>query len=204
MLILSCVLLDYAGGFIYSKYKNRRSRKQKQTRKHASIMEMAISFFNSRVGNTIKNIVSKVSVLVVKIKLLVCPAIFERKCILDHLFFNYKSKSSRWNKSKYLFMCYFTCQAQTITDFLCFNLIYNFGRNPRWWPRWRTCLVTLQASSSANTHEIYLILWRRWKAFHWRHFFGKYCSISKTQERGFINFPLSVQRWGHDCVYVRG
>lgn len=98
-LILSFVLLDYAGGFIYSKYKNRRSRKQKQTRKHTSIMKMAISFFNSRVGNTIKNIVSKVSVLVVKIKLLVCRATFERKCIFDHLFFNYKSKASRWDKS---------------------------------------------------------------------------------------------------------
>ena len=41
-LILSCVLLDYAEGFIYTKSKNRRSRKQKQTRKNESIMKTAI------------------------------------------------------------------------------------------------------------------------------------------------------------------
>ena len=80
-------------------------------------MKTAISFFNSRVGNTDKNIVNKAN----------CWAIFDWKCIFDHLFLKDKSKASRWNKGKYLFMCYFTCQAQAITNFLRFNLIYSFG-----------------------------------------------------------------------------
>ena len=80
-------------------------------------MKKAISFFNSRVGNTDKNVVNKAN----------CRAIFEWKWIFDHLFLKDKSKASRWNKAKYLLMCYFTCQAQTITNFLRFNLIYSFG-----------------------------------------------------------------------------
>ena len=78
-------------------------------------MKTAISFFNSRVGNTDKNIVNKAN----------CRAIFDLSHF--HLFLKDKSKASRWNKGKYLFMCYFTCQAQAITNFLRFNLIYNFG-----------------------------------------------------------------------------
>ena len=35
-------------------------------------------------------------------------------------------------------------------------------------PRWRPFLGTSQASSSATTHKIWLILLRRWNAFQWR------------------------------------
>lgn len=77
-------------------------------------MKTAISFFNSRVGNTDKNIVNKAN----------CRAIYEWKCIFDHLFLKDKSKASRWNKGKYLFICVIL---HVKHNFLRFNLIYNFG-----------------------------------------------------------------------------
>ena len=43
-----------------------------------------------------------------------------------------------------------------------FNLILNFGQNSRL----RQLLVTSQASNSATTHKIHLILLRRSKHFH--------------------------------------
>ena len=49
-------------------------------------------------------------------------------------------------------------------DYRDFSLISNSWKNSRW----RAYVVTSQASSSANTHKLYLILLRRSKAFHWR------------------------------------
>ena len=65
--------------------------------------------------------------------------------------------------------------------------------------------MTSQASSSATTHKIYLILLRRSKAFHWRQHI-------KTLGRGSITTspppPLRlVPLWGYEfaiCLYVRG
>ena len=76
-----------------------------------------------------------------------------------HVFsaFNNKIKSSGKNPAKRLFMCHLPCKAQKITISCSFILISN-----SWWnPRWQPLLVTSQASSSAITHEIYLILLRR-------------------------------------------
>ena len=40
--------------------------------------------------------------------------------------------------------------------------------NKKWRPKWRPLLMPSQASSSATTNKMYLILLRRAKAFHWR------------------------------------
>ena len=185
-LILSCVLLDYAEGFIYPKPKDRRSRKQKQTRKQASIMKTAISFFNSRVGKTDKNIVNNAN----------CWAIFEWKCIFDHLFLKDKSKASRWNKAKYLFMCYFTCQAQTITNFLRFNLlgkIRDGGEDCEhvWW-HYRP-LVALHPSCGEDE-----------RLSTERNFFFEIIQHIKNSRKGLHQLPLAVQWRGYDCAYFRG
>ena len=70
--------------------------------------------------------------------------------------------------------------------------------------RWRPCLVTLQTSSSATTHKIYFILYRRSKAFHWR----------QKRNKGGVQQPqypippppppncTKVRVWL--CLYVRG
>ena len=79
-------------------------------------------------------------------------------------FFNKKSKSCSQNHAKCLFMCYFSYQLQKNTISHGSNLILNFGQNSRW----RPLLVTSQASNSATTHEIHLILLRRSKPFNWR------------------------------------
>ena len=56
--------------------------------------------------------------------------------------------------------------------------------NPRWWP----FLVTSQASSSATTRKIYLIL----RLSTQEKIFSKYCNISKTPGRGSIH-PLPLE-----------
>ena len=58
-------------------------------------------------------------------------------------------------------MCYFTCQAQKNHHLSQFNLISNLGKIQD-----GDIVVTSQASSSATTHKMYLILLRRSKAFH--------------------------------------
>ena len=40
---------------------------------------------------------------------------FESKCVIFSTFFNNKSKSCGWNNAKCLFMCYYSCQAITIS-----------------------------------------------------------------------------------------
>ena len=83
-------------------------------------------------------------------------------------------------------MGYFTCQAQRSTNCSRFYLISN-----SWWnPRWRPCLVTSQASSSATTHKIYLMLLRRSKAFHWGQNRFEILQHLKTLGRGSINLLL--------------
>ena len=52
-------------------------------------------------------------------------------------------------------MCYFTCRAQKNTISCGFNLISNSWQNTRWQQRWRSLLVTSQASGNATTHKIY-------------------------------------------------
>ena len=78
-----------------------------------------------------------------------------------------------------------------------FNLISNSWLNPRWWPRWRPLLVTSQASSSATTHNIYLIFLRTSKAFHLRENPGLFIFCSKTFNRiiFFIIFRASSLLW---------
>ena len=40
---------------------------------------------------------------------------FEWKCVFFPTFFNNKSKSCGWNNAKCLFMCYYSCQAITVS-----------------------------------------------------------------------------------------
>ena len=100
-------------------------------------------------------------------------------------FFSFKTKACGWNDAKYLFMCYFACQVQTIINFCSLYLISN-----SWRPWWRPCLVTSQTSSSATKHKIYLTLSRRSKAFHRRQNCFEILQHIKTLERGSINSPL--------------
>ena len=63
----------------------------------------------------------------------------------------------------------------------------------------RPLLVTSQASSSATTYKIYLILLRRSKAFHLRQNPFEILHTSKTLGRGSFNPPPPpslVPRWG--------
>ena len=99
-------------------------------------------------------------------------------------FFSFKTKACGWNDAKYLCMCYFACQVQTIINFCSLYLISN-----SWRPRWRPCLVTSQTSSSATTRKIYLMLSRRSKAFHRRQNCFEILQHIKTLERGSINSP---------------
>ena len=98
-------------------------------------------------------------------------------------------------------MCYFSCKAQKIAISRGFNLISNSWWNPRWQPRWRPFLVTSQASSSATTRKIYLIL----RISTRDKIVSRYCNISKTPGRGSIQPPhppcTTVGVWV--CVYVR-
>ena len=119
-------------------------------------------------------------------------------------FFSFKTKACGWNDAKYLCMCYFACQVQTIINFCSLYLISN-----SWRPRWRPCLVTSQTSSSATTRKIYLMLSRRSKAFHRRQNCFEILQHIKTLERGSINSPPPLPRtcttvgvWL--CVYFRG
>ena len=82
-------------------------------------------------------------------------------------------------------MCYFSCKAQKIAISRGFNLISNSWWNPRWQPRWRQFLVTSQASSSATTRKMYLIL----RLSSQDKIVSKYCNISKTPGRGSIPPP---------------
>ena len=63
-----------------------------------------------------------------------------------------------WLKSCKVLICYFSFKAQKSTISGGFNLISNSWQNLKWQPRWQPLLVTSQASSSAITHEIYLLL----------------------------------------------
>ena len=98
-------------------------------------------------------------------------------------FFSFKTKACGWNDAKYLSMCYFACQIQTIINVCSLYLISN-----SWRPRWRPCLVTSQTSSSATTHKIYLILSRRSKAFHRRQNCFEILQHQNSRER-FHQFP---------------
>ena len=118
-------------------------------------------------------------------------------------FFNNKRKTCQWNDVKGLFKCYFTREVQKIIIYRDFNLISN-----SWWDsRWRPLLVTSQASSSATTHKIYLILLRRSKAFHWRQNRFEILQHIKNSVEGFYppsspTLCTTVGVW--ICVYVRG
>ena len=185
-LILSCVLLDYAEGFIYNKSKNRRSRKQKQTRKHASIMKTAISFFNSRVGNTDKNIVNKAS----------CRAILSENASLTTYFVRIKAKPlDEIKKNTYLCVILHVKHKQ----FLRLNLIIILGKiqdggedGEHVWRHYRP-LVALHPSCrhderlSTEGNFVFEIL-----------------QDIKNSRKGLHQLPLGVQRRGYDCVYVRG
>ena len=63
-------------------------------------------------------------------------------------------------------MWYFTSQAQETTISRGFNLTFISGKIQDGGQDDDYCCLTLQASSSATTHKIYLILLRRSKAFH--------------------------------------
>ena len=71
-----------------------------------------------------------------------CRQPFGRQCMGSCVCFNVKHKKNTISRG--------------------FSLIPISLQNPRWWP----LLVTSQASSSATTHKIYLILLRTSKAFH--------------------------------------
>ena len=69
----------------------------------------------------------------------------------------------------------------------------------RWLPRWRSLLVTSKASSSATTHNIYLILLRKSKAFHRRQI--RFEILSATYQKLWGRVPSTptplVPRWGY-------
>ena len=69
----------------------------------------------------------------------------------------------------------------------------------RWLPRWRSLLVTSKASSSATTHNIYLILLRKSKAFHRRQI--RFEILSATYQKLWGGVPSTptplVPRWGY-------
>ena len=82
---------------------------------------------------------------------------------------NNKSKDCGYNDAKFLFICYFIYQAQkknTISR--GYNLIFNSFVKSDMVAKMAPLLVTSQASSSAATDKIYLILLRRSKAVHLR------------------------------------
>ena len=84
-------------------------------------------------------------------------------------------------------MCYFLCKAQKITISRGFNLISNSWQNPRWRPRWRLLLVTLQAST-APTPIKYTSSCQEDKVLSTKGKIVSKCgNISKTAGRGFIH-----------------
>ena len=98
-------------------------------------------------------------------------------------------------------MCFFfNVKHKKITIFSPFNLTSNSLQNPRWRLRWRPLLVTSQASSSATTHKIYLILLTRTKAFHCFEILQRI----KNSRGGFHPPPHLYHSVVWICVYVRG
>ena len=103
-------------------------------------------------------------------------------------------------QSAYFCLIFHVKQKKTVSR--GFNLISNSWWNPRWQPRWRPFLVTSQASSSATTRIIYLIL----RLSTQDKIVSKYCNISKNS--GFHSPPPPphphILRWGYEfaCTSV--
>ena len=90
---------------------------------------------------------------------------------------------------------------QKIINSRGFYLISNSWKNPRW----RPYLMTSQASSSATTHKLYLILLRRSKAFHWRqNRFEILQRVKNAGEESYQPVPPRTTVGVWLCVYVRG
>ena len=75
--------------------------------------------------------------------------------------------------------------------------------NKKWRPKWRPLLMPSQASSSATTNKMYLILLRRAKAFHWRQNRLEILQHIKNWRQGFHHPPSPpatplVARWGYE------
>ena len=122
----------------------------------------------------------------------------ENACFFQ-LFFSNKSKNCRWNDTKFLFMCYSTCQAQKrkiqfiviSTWFLILGKIQDGNDNGDQdgdHCGWR------HKPPSAPPPTKYTTLMRRSKAFHWRKNRLKHCKILKTL--GSVNPPSPVPEWG--------
>ena len=62
----------------------------------------------------------------------------------------------------------------------------------------RPLLQTSQASSYATTHEIYLILLRRSKAFLWKQNRFEILQHIKNSKEGFHQPPPLVPQWGYE------
>ena len=69
---------------------------------------------------------------------------------------------------------------------------------------WRPYLVTSQTSSSATTHKIYLNLWRKSKAFHWRLNLFEILQRIYQRRKGEGPSPPCITVGVWFCVYVRG
>ena len=116
-------------------------------------------------------------------------------------FLNNKSNDCGWNDAKFLFMCYFICQAQKNTISRGYNLIFNSFVKSDMVAKMAPLLVTSQASSSAATDKIYLILLRRSKAVHSRQNRFEILQHIKNSREGSHQPPpppLNVLRWGYE------
>ena len=80
-----------------------------------------------------------------------------------------------------------------ITISHCFSLISNPWYNPRWRPGWQPLLVTSQASNSAITHKIYLILYTRSEGF----------PLKVKSFRNTATYQKRVPRWRYEfaCMF---
>ena len=98
-------------------------------------------------------------------------------------------------------MCYFICQAQKNTISRGYNLIFNSFVKSDMVAKMAPLLVTSQASSSAATDKIYLILLRRSKAVHLRQNRFEILQHIKNSREGSHQPPpppLNVLRWGYE------
>ena len=82
-------------------------------------------------------------------------------------------------QSTYLCVIYMSRTRKKII-FSPFLLDFSFWLIPRWEPRWRPCLVTLQACSKATTHEYTSSCREDQRLFTGSQIVSKYCSILKT------------------------
>ena len=85
-----------------------------------------------------------------------------------HVLISFNNKCKLVDKMMQSTYVLFYVKHKKVNNARGFYITFNSWWNLRWRPGWQPYLVTSQASRSATTHEIYLVLLRRSKAFNWR------------------------------------